>query len=339
MQRTVIGLDVGHSAVKAVAYSRLGRQETIFPTFVTPAFAITGDPNEMAKCERETVEVGGARYFFGETAAAQGRMKNVVGLNADWVETPEYRVLMKAALHRLKEGGVPELDEALIVGGLPADNFGARKDRLKDIITTLFPGVEAMAMQQPAGALWAHLLDATGTPVTERSLAKQRWGVVEVGHFTSDFLLMEKGRFIQTANGSCQGVSRAVEYVVSWLEDQGIKATPEIAMEAMENNSLIVRGNRVDVSVQVAEASNLLAQQVIDEARSRHGQDVDFMDGVVVAGGGASLVIDRLQALGWTHAVVADAPPGRPRFSVAEGFARYGNGILLIRQQQAKKRA
>jgi plasmid segregation protein ParM len=163
--------------------------------------------------------------------------------------------------------------------------------------------------------------------------------VVEVGHYTSDFLLMKRGRFIQAANGSCEGVARAVDYIVGWLEEKGINATPEIAMEAMQNNFLIVRGERVDVSEQVNEACDLLAQQVIAEAKTRHGEDVDFMDGVVVAGGGASLVIDRLQALGWSHAVIADAPTGRPRFAVAEGFARYGNGILLIRQQQAKKLA
>jgi plasmid segregation protein ParM len=337
--RTVVALDIGHSAVKAVAYSTHGRRETIFPTFVTPAVAISGDPAEAARCQRETVEVGGAHYFFGDTAAAQGRMRNVVGLNADWIETAEYRVLMRAAMQRLAEGLVPDLASALIVVGLPADTFAARKDRLKTIVAELFPDTEAIALQQPAGALWAHLLDADGTPTASRRLSAQRWGVVEVGHFTSDFLLMEKGRFIQAANGSCQGVSRAVDYLVSWLEETGVHVTHEIAMQAMQDNFLKIRGERRDVSEKVAEACGLLAQQVIDEARSRHGKDVDFLDGVIVAGGGAPLVLDRLHALGWTHAVFPDAPQGNPRFAVAEGFARYGLSMLQLRQQQAKKRA
>lgn len=340
MQRTVVGLDVGHSAVKAVAYAKGERAgETDFPTFVTPAFAITGDPQERAKCERETVEVGGARYFFGKTAEVQGRMRNVVGLNANWLETPEYRVLMKGAMLKLADGGVPDLGSALVVVGLPADTFGVHKERLKQIVAELFPGTEPMAMQQPAGAMWSHLLEATGAPRAGFSLASQKWGVVEVGHFTSDFLLMNEGRFIQSANGSCEGVSRAVDYVVGRLAERDIVASPEIVMEAMKHNFLTLRGERVDISEAVAEACSLLAQQVIDKARSSYGQDVDFMQGVVVAGGGASLVIDRLQSAGWSHATIAHAPSGRPRYAVAEGFARYGNGILLIRRQQATKAA
>ncbi len=246
---------------------------------------------------------------------------------------------MLGAMRKLTDLGVPGLAEPMIVVGLPAASYGHRKDQLKKIVADLFPGCETMAQQQPAGALWAHILHDTGAPRREYNLPEQRWGVVEVGHFTTDFLLMSLGRFIQAPSGSPPGVSTAVDYLVQSLHQAGIMASPEIAMNAMKHNFIIIKGERRDVSEAVAAASNLIAQSIIDESRKRFGEEVDFMDGVVVAGGGASLIIDRLQELGWTHAKIADTPTSKPRFSVAEGFARYGNGMLLIEQQQARKRA
>lgn len=342
MRRTVIGLDVGHSAVKAVAYSPLGRAQVIFPTFVTPAIPITGDPNEKAKCDAETVVIGERSWFFGESARAQGRMKDVVGLNTGWIETDEYRALMLGAIKKLAEHrpvAVPGLEDALIVVGLPADSYGERKEHLKKIVTDLFKGCEAMAQQQPAGALWAHILHDNGAPLRDYNLAEQRWGVVEIGHFTTDFLLMSLGRFIEKPSGSKLGVSEAVDFLVRKLHERGIPATHQIAMTAMKHNRIIVRGESVDIGAEVEAAKSLIAEHVISEARTRLGEEVDLFDGVVIAGGGAPLVIDRLHEMGWTHAQIANSPPSEPRFAVAEGFARYGRGILLIEQQQERKRA
>ena len=54
MQRTVIGLDVGHSSVKVVAASSSGRHQFLFPSVAIPAFAIS-DEGEARIAAMETV--------------------------------------------------------------------------------------------------------------------------------------------------------------------------------------------------------------------------------------------------------------------------------------------
>lgn len=68
----VIGLDIGHSAVKISATDSEGKAKKImFPSSVSPAIALDHD-GESVRAAAETVIVGGRSYFFGETANMQG---------------------------------------------------------------------------------------------------------------------------------------------------------------------------------------------------------------------------------------------------------------------------
>ena len=66
--QTVIGLDIGHSMVKAVALSEDGRHTITFPSVVTHALPISDDMTAR-EAEKETVSVQGRNYFVGNTAA------------------------------------------------------------------------------------------------------------------------------------------------------------------------------------------------------------------------------------------------------------------------------
>ena len=69
---SVIGLDIGHSAVKIACYSQDEKERhLLFPSIAVPAFSISDD-GEARRAARETVMVGSRAYFFGETARTQG---------------------------------------------------------------------------------------------------------------------------------------------------------------------------------------------------------------------------------------------------------------------------
>ena len=67
----VIALDIGHSAYKVIASANGRRERLLFPSVVTAAVEIAED-SAAADALRETVGVGGRKFFFGETAAVQG---------------------------------------------------------------------------------------------------------------------------------------------------------------------------------------------------------------------------------------------------------------------------
>jgi plasmid segregation protein ParM len=72
-----------------------------------------------------------------------------------------------------------------------------------------------------------------------------------------------------------------------------------------------------------------LAAQIINKANQLIGKSARSLDGILIAGGGASLVKSALQAI-WPHTHLAE----NARFSVAEGFCRYARAFNLYRRSQ-----
>lgn len=127
--RTVVGLDVGRSAIKVVAYANGTRFSIMYPTLAVPAVDLT-DPSTAERAKAETEIVDGKAYFTGDTARLQGNLTTTIGLNDDWTDTPEYLVLVKSAFTRLHKAGVPNLDTAYVVIGTPSKLYGTRQQSL-----------------------------------------------------------------------------------------------------------------------------------------------------------------------------------------------------------------
>jgi len=85
-------------------------------------------------------------------------------------------------------------------------------------------------------------------------------------------------------------------------------------------------GERIDVSEHVNRAVEPLAAQIVDKANQLIGKSARSLDGILVAGGGAPLVLSTLQKA-WPHARLSE----NCRFSVAEGFCRYSMAFSRFR--------
>lgn len=226
-QNTVIGLDVGRSAVKAVAFANGLYHRLTFPSLVSPAIEIA-DENSSLIAERETVEIAGKRFFTGDTARLQGGAGSSVGLSDDWIDTPEYQALIASALKRLAGMNVRGLDNPYIVLGTPAHIYGTQRQRLvertQEVIMT-----EMKVLPQPMGAFLSFFYDAKGTPILANARDEtgrpRSWAVVDVGHYTTDFLLMREGNYIERCAGSCEGTNNAVEHLNRQLITKNIHTT------------------------------------------------------------------------------------------------------------------
>ncbi|HJV84549.1 MAG TPA: ParM/StbA family protein [Noviherbaspirillum sp.] len=340
MQQTYIGLDVGRSAVKAMAYAEGRIYDLLFPSVVSLAIPIS-DEATAAKAEAETVEVNGKLFFTGDTARVQSGATTSTGLSNDWIESPEYHALVLSAMKRLKAKGVPGLDNAFIVVGTPAAQYRIQRERLEQV-TKAAVNAEVKALSQPMGAYLSWAFNESGLPLQDKlqnqSGRKKSWAVVEVGYFSTDFLLMKEGSYIESKSQSCEGIYLASEHLVRILaEKRQMKVTPLECEQALRSKTVLHYGEK-HVEAEVNEAAEFVVTKIMAKANFLFSDEVSKLDGILIAGGGAPLVSPSLQKK-WPNSIVLP----QPRMAVADGFLRHARALGLKRAvagaQQAKVQA
>lgn len=326
VKHSAIGFDIGHSAVK-LAYTVGNETRTmIFPSVVIPAFKIT-DEAESRRALADTVVVDGQQYFVGDTAVVQGGRNASSCLDENWIGKPEYRALMQAAINKLEADGAID-SAAMIMMGLPTHLHGRQKDELRTLGESLFgPGKEIKVAPQPIGAYQFNMLGENGRPGASRSFTEESWGVIEIGHFSTDFLLMQKSRWVEHASGACNGMKDAAASLQNILADElSITRGLRECEQAIREGKIKRMGEIIPIQPQVDKALKGLAQQIIETANKKLEEFVDDVDGIVLAGGGAPVIAEVLCEK-WPHVRMV----ANPRFAVAEGFRRFGLGILNAR--------
>ncbi len=328
--QTTIGIDIGRSSVKAIAVRGNKELQLLIPSAVCPAFTITND-NEAVRAQSDTVLVKQKPYFFGETALIQGQSDMTNGFRDDFVFSDQHAALFLGTMKRLTDSGMPGVDAALIVVGLPANLYAAQKVRLTQELATLAPRAEIRVMPQPLGPYQQMMFDDSGREDTKLDLPKQNWAVVEVGQFTTDYALLLQGRPVESASGSCDGMSKAAENLQRELLKRDINISMVEATEALITKSIKDFGKTIDVSDAVSLAVEPIATQIIDKATQLFGKHVRTLNGVLVAGGGAPLIFPTIHK-SWPHSIL----PDNSRYAVAAGFCRFALAFNLHRAAQQK---
>jgi len=309
-----IGLDIGHSAVKlAISDSKGERHHLVVPTAVCQAFRIS-DEIEAERAAKETVRVGNVDYFIGETAVVQGGINVTTGLSEDWVNTPEHTALMVGTFQ--KACALAKVEHPRLVLGLPTHLYARQREKLRDIAITALGVKDVRVVPQPMGPYFEAMFDEKGVPMS--AVNEESWGVVEIGYFTTDFMLMMHGRWVEKASGTCSGARVAAEHLQRILGDKGVTAELSECDEALRKRQIRNFNTKLDVTNEVNEAISILANEVVDHATRLMEPYARRLDGVIVAGGGAAFMFDKIKER-WPHAT----SPQNPRLSVAEGMRRF----------------
>ncbi|WP_137162167.1 ParM/StbA family protein [Pseudomonas asiatica] len=326
--RVAIGLDAGRSAIKVVAYHDGKRTEIMYPTLAVPAVELT-DPTTAARAQAETEIVDGKAYFTGDTARLQGNLTSSIGLNDNWTDTPEYLALIQSAFTRLRAKGVQGIEDAFVIIGTPSKLFGSRKDSLVERTRKALPkSVELKALPQPMGAYCDYILDQSGMPIENLingvNGRPKSYGVIEGGHYSTDFLLMREGQYIERGADSCAGMSAAAEQLRRILGKREIQASLVECEESFSTKCLFQYGQEVNIQEQVTEAQQHVVQEVISKGNSLFSDDARSLNGILVAGGSAEAIYARAKDV-WQHSILVK----NPRWAVADGFARYALGQII----------
>lgn len=327
----VIGFDIGHSSLKIEAVSGKRSVSLLIPSHACPAITISDDA-EAAKARNETVNLDGRDWFFGNTALLQGR-NLPTGLSDDWIHTPEHTALFLGGLKAVKDTGISGVDEAMIVLGLPGRTFDSQRHTLATHLGQHAPKASIQIVPQPAGPYYQQMFNDAGEEIPDRKIDAESWAVIEVGHFTTDTALFKRGSFINWGLGSCNGVRVAAQELQRIVQsNHGIQMDLVESTEALQSRTIANFGGSLGLEKEVAEASRIIADQVIRHADQLLGDEARKLNGIILAGGGAPLVYPMLKQH-WSTTVM----PHNPRFAVANGYCRYGQGLLRWKQQQADK--
>jgi len=295
------------------------------------------DASAMERAAFETVKVGDVDYFVGETAIIQGRDDMLGGLSDDWASQPEHAALLLSGLKRLAAAGVTGLDKALIVVGLPARLYSSQRSAYQAAISEHLPHAEIKVVPQSMGPYYTMLFDEDGR--AQEGFDDSSWAFVEVGQFTTDFAMVERGHVVDRSFDSCHGMRLAAELLQRrMLDNYKAKVTLAEATDMLAHPVLRTFGRQIDVSEHVVKSAEPLAQSIADKAGQIFGDNVRALSGIRVAGGGAPLVRDALAAK-WAGAGVGHLPDDfvsvvpNARFAVAEGFLRFALGLQLVRSE------
>jgi len=326
---TVIGLDIGRSATKVVAVHNGLFSRLMFPSIVSPYIEISiKDVAERAALE--TVTVAGKAYFTGETAAQQGRVNMSPGLSDDWTDTTAYLVLVASAMKRLAQRGVPGLDKPYLVVGTPSKLFRSHKEALAHRTLEVVNAETIKVLPQPMGAFSSFALDTRGMTVKERNRdangAPRSWAVIEVGHFTTDFLLMRRGAYVEAGALSCEGIHYAIDDLVRRLANNGFKVSHIEAEQILRTKVLKHFGASKDVSEDVDAALEAIAATIQVTADALLSDEARKLDGVLLAGGGGALILESMKRK-WPNTLLVDDP----RMAVADGYCKFGVGAIAHR--------
>lgn len=328
MENISIAIDGGHSMFKvraALSSSPTARMSFQIPTVVIPAIPLSNEQTRL-RADQETIEHEGRNYFFGETALRQGRSEVYTGQNVGWIESSQHDVLVLGAWRKIMQtiGNTPL--RIHLVMGLPAKFVGAQRDILRQrMVALLTPRLmqgqtlKVLVQSQADAPLQWLSIQGDGTINRERDLDAESWGVIEIGHFTTDFSLSERGAMMEYAAASCSGMHLLYEAMSSALAKEKLPTSLEIIETAIRTGKIKSYGKQIDISQLLRDASSGFESRVLDEADRIFGQKAAVLDGIVIGGGGAALLSEQLKRR-FPNAAFGD----EPRMMVAEGFCRLG---------------
>lgn len=296
-----IGLDIGYAQVKIVAE---GIQHA-FPSIV-------GTPDQSSFNLSETQrymlvkDAEGHLHNVGQGAIDQSRF-TARQEDRGWITSKEYDILLKAALSLVTTGS----EHLTLVTGLPVAFYGQDKDTLTNVIRKThaieLQGAErAIAIvdrmkviPQGMGAVLDVGLNMDGD-IADALVASGSVGVVDIGGKTTNLVHSRKLGDVPTETDSISlGGWDAVRALRDPIQSlcPGVDYKDHEISDAIARGAITYRGTAVDLTQVVADTLEPMAAQIVSKARQLWQGSGAKLDAILLSGGGALLLGERIAAL------------------------------------------
>jgi plasmid segregation protein ParM len=319
----ILSIDIGYGYTKGVGPDDL---HFSFPSVIGTAEDIRFATDLIRGGEERVVRYGSWRFFYGEQAVLQSRIQSAI-FDRSRVHDDTYKMLFVAALVELAKFR-PNTQHLNVVTGLPVDFFSDRPEVIKSFeggyrITT--GGVKKIAVEsvfvapQPFGSLFRELLSERGK-IDNSDVEKGRIGIIDIGTFTTDFVVADELRYVQRLSGSIRiGWSKVINQVQQALADQYmLELMPYEVDRAIQAQEVRVRGEPISLEKLIKPATADIQTAIIARARDLWGAAAN-LDMILVSGGGGPHLYETIHKL-YPHARLLD----NAFWANAEGFYRFG---------------
>lgn len=343
----ILGIDVGFGFTKATD----GQATVVFKSIFGEATEIQFwvDFQDRNPTEYFHVTVDGKSYFVGDLAEQQS---DVVSFTLD----QDRMIGDFVRLFALTVAGLfPDQDQdseapMRIVSGLPVGFYKQYHDRFRDAlkgrhtITYHSPDgsrqtrklvIESVQMlPQPMGSVLNLLMDANGQ-ITDRELAAQKIGVVDIGFRTTDYTIIDKLRYIEKSSRTMDsGISKAYGVIANKLrEKSGVNVELYRLFGAVRKGTIKMRGQGFNFAKIRDQIYAQLATTIAGDMDRLWAGDWDI-DTIVLTGGGCQDLAAHLQPL--ITGNIRTAPnKNDPRLSNVEGYLKYGRYLWSPKEAAA----
>lgn len=364
-------IDVGHSAIKwgfmfdipkyNVFTLKDGKESPFFCDSFPTATAVNVhfiDEEHLDKAEVDRVFVKNIEngekqeFFVGETALYQGS-GTFFGNEKNWVTTYNHDALILSALQRIyqkvEEYAVKyniNVKKYHVEFGLPTKYYAEQKPILTERLERLFKNdfeyrvgdrflIEIKT--QSEAPLWTLGIDNVGDVITANDipLSNYRWVIGGIGHHTSECVVTIDGHIINNRFVSVDGVSQTYQRIKQGLVNKGfyVDNTDKAIEQALVTRRAKKGQVEYDVSDIINEAVEDFAESFANTIRTLV-TNPDEVDGFIITGGGASLVMDKLRKIYPEDKVISitdleQSGLGNDRYAVALGLMK--RGLLRIK--------
>lgn len=300
----VVGIDIGFGFTKATN----GKEFVVFKSLLGEATDIQfrmsmgkGEPNRSMH-----VLVDDQSYFVGDFAEQQSNVRHFT-LDQQQLLDEMARVLALTAMGHLVDSYAP----LNLISGLPVGYYRDYHQSFSKLLT----GSHEIAFQlpdgssqirrlnvgkvriipQPLGSVLNLLMNDTGK-ITNRDLAKQKIGVIDIGFRTTDFCIFDRMQYVERGSSTTDtGISKSFAIIAKKLREE-CRVNVELfrLFKAVESGFIKIRGKEY----RIAQLRDLVfanaASTIAGDAERLWSDDWD-MDAVVITGGGATELAEHLR--------------------------------------------
>lgn len=340
-EKNVVAIDLGNGTTSFIAGS--GRSGS-FASLVAQYNGSSGLGGDFGKNFFKTSD--GKKYLIGEDCREEGARTR--STDSSFYSSNEIKVLFLKAL------ALSEIKNPAIVSGLPTEFINAELPQFEKNLKkwALEEGYQPTAVKilpQWAGPWFDdELADEHGNVLARDFVTKGKFGIIDIGQGTTDVGQFVNGKVSDSRYGESKGVSDIHRALFTQFqqpeklnESIGKKdkrlpkefaldsQTTEFTMDTWLRSGVITwRGERLDMGAISLPARQEFAADLIPRCIKKVWGSTDFLNGMILAGGGAT-VLGRELLKQYIHCPIYMS--ATPDLSIVRGYYRFFKTQMLSR--------
>jgi len=337
-----LGVDVGFGYTKAYD----GERSIIFKSVIGDAAEIQFQSgfSEGGLLEHLHVTIDGKEYYVGDMAEKQSNVREFT-LDQNTLLETSAKVM---ALTSIACFAGPASQEFSVVTGLPIRYFKQFRSRYHtmlegthrillnnrgEIQEKLITIKNVRVLPQPFGAVFNLLMNNHGR-IVDRDLARQKFGIIDIGFRTTDYSITDRLRYIERGSRTTDtGISKAFSLISrKILEQSGVNVELYRLFEPVRKGRIRIRGKEYSLSELRDEVMKQLATAVVSDMERLWIDDWD-VEFILLSGGGAADLAPLLEKMikGQTRVISTETDL---RLANVIGYLKYAKYIDLMEKRR-----